>query len=167
MKQSGFTLLEIMLVIVLMGSVATLVIGTFPSADERIRDRFSQKLNDALTYASEMAMYNEQVYGLLVHENKWALKVLNKHQSGKESVLWPDYEWRQVKQGRYSFNDALPDSYRLKLFISGKKTEFNSEHIDEPQIVFLPGGEITDYRLEILNKDTQKISIINSGRDTR
>lgn len=59
----GFTLMEIMLVLVLLGSMATLVLKTLPSSSRELSQE-SDQLTVALQWAAQQAELDGKIYGL-------------------------------------------------------------------------------------------------------
>lgn len=82
-KACGFTLMEIMLVLVLLGSMATLVLNSLSSSREINQE--TDRLAMALQWAAQQAEQDGKIYGLSVTNNTWQLMTLNgqPHDKGK------------------------------------------------------------------------------------
>lgn len=144
---AGFTLLELMLVMLLLGSVAGLIVTTLPRTDGRAE---ADKLMITLRWASSQAENSGQAYRLLLRENGWQLFRLARGGSEQPTFL-PGYHWHKL---RNSLNyQRLPSAIRLQLY-----------HQQQPltlpaQLLFLPGGDSADlhFTLQVKGVVMQRI----------
>ncbi|CNL33896.1 type II secretion system minor pseudopilin GspH [Yersinia proxima] len=162
----GFTLMEIMLVLVLLGCMAKLVLGTFPSASKINQE--SDRLAVALQWAAQQAEQDGKVYGLSVSHDKWQLMTLNNQPHTKgESYLWPHHYWHPINNGKLKQQRQLPDGLNLELTLQDQPIPLNNMQdnglINEPKIVFFPGGESSIFELTLSEKEGQTRRITEQG----
>lgn len=162
--QQGFTLLEMMLVILLAGVAASLVVMAFPT--ERQNDSAWQlaRFQTQLELASETSQLHEFMLGVRIYPDRWQFYQLQRDAlsavlTGGGDTRWTGYKWRLWQPHRVNPSAVLPDSLRLELLqVNGKKTEkIRGKDDDEPDILILPGGEITPFRL-LLQSENKSLS---------
>jgi general secretion pathway protein H len=127
-QQRGFTLLEMMLVLLLLGIGTWLVIGQMPSTSYRA-ERESQWLAERLQRLTHQATLEGRMYGLWVQPNRWQFK------------HWHAQGWRDLVLPQGAGAQTLPSGWRLEL----DQPLETAEGI--PQVLMLPGGEVTPFRL--------------------
>ncbi len=127
--QHGFTLLEMMLVLLLLGIGAWLVVGQLPSSAYRVEQE-SQRLAERLQRLTYQATLEGRLYGLRVQPDRWQLK------------RWHAHGWQDLSLPQGGGSQTLPSGWRLELI------EPLQEIVEEtPQVLMLPGGEVTPFRL--------------------
>lgn len=162
----GFTLMEIMLVLVLLGCMTKLVLGTLPSSGEINQE--SDRLAVALQWAAQQAEQDGKVYGLSVSNDKWQLMTLNNQPHNKgESYLWPHHYWHPISEGKLKQQHQLPHSLTLELTLQDQPIPLSTMQdnglINEPKIVFFPGGERSLFELTLSEKEGQIRRITEQG----
>ncbi|WP_252830405.1 type II secretion system minor pseudopilin GspH [Yersinia aldovae] len=141
----GFTLLEIMLVLVLLGGMAKLVLATLPSSSEINQE--SEQLAVALQWAAQQAEQDGKVYGLSISHDKWQLMTLNNQPHSKgESYLWPHHYWHPLDDGKLKQQHPLPGGLTLELTLQDQpiplSTILDDGLINEPKIIFSLVGSV-------------------------
>ncbi|CNK23902.1 general secretion pathway protein H [Yersinia aldovae] len=162
----GFTLLEIMLVLVLLGGMAKLVLATLPSSSEINQE--SEQLAVALQWAAQQAEQDGKVYGLSISHDKWQLMTLNNQPHSKgESYLWPHHYWHPLDDGKLKQQHPLPGGLTLELTLQDQpiplSTILDDGLINEPKIIFFPGGERSLFELTLSEQDGQTRRITEQG----
>lgn len=163
----GFTLMEIMLVLVLLGSMATLVLKTLPSSSRELSQE-SDQLTVALQWAAQQAELDGKIYGLSLSPHQWQLMTLNSqpHKRG-ESYLWPNHYWHPVSIGKLQQQRPLPDNLTLALALQDQPIPLNTMQdeslIDEPKVIFFPGGESSPFELTLSDLEGQTRIITEHG----
>ncbi|WP_423188104.1 type II secretion system minor pseudopilin GspH [Alishewanella sp. d11] len=156
-KRSGFTLLEILLVIVLIGILASVVVLNFDgdTAEEQV-DKEAVRFQQVFQFIAETAQLRQQEWGLVVAENGYAF------------VYFADGSWQWVQQPEVAKQHRLPEGLQLQLEIEGlpgaeqnllsqlewQQEEQTSLSTEEgaakpplPQVFILSSGEISPFRL--------------------
>ncbi|MGE4802333.1 type II secretion system minor pseudopilin GspH [Yersinia hibernica] len=162
----GFTLMEVMLVLLLLGSMATLVLNILPSSREINQE--SDRLAVALQWAAQQAEQDGKIYGLSVSSDKWQLMTLNNRPHNKgESYLWPHHYWHPIKHEKLKQQRQLPGELTLELTLQDNSLPLSSmledDLINEPKIVFFPGGERSQFELILSEPNGQIRRITEQG----
>ncbi|WP_414148197.1 type II secretion system protein [Erwinia sp. BNK-24-b] len=161
----GFTLLEIMLVMVILAGLATLVVSRAPADNSR---QEGERLAWSIRQVAERAELENKIYALAVFTNGLQLKVLSRQAlHGEASKSWPGYYWHQARLMKKYPMFSLPQHMRLSLRIENKSFELQAmeNNTQPPQLVFFPDGEIIDFTLGIYAKGklTGRITIHNGS----
>lgn len=156
-RQHGFTLLELLVVLVLMGvilSIAVLSLGDGGRGDQ-IRQE-ARRLKALMELAGEEAVLNTTPYGLEVGKDGYRFL---RHRDGEWQVLEGDELLRP--------REWLPDT-ESRLFLEGHQVEPGSEEDEEvegpvPSLIFYPGGERTPFELELAYRNPPLLRQLISG----
>ncbi|MDU0353226.1 type II secretion system minor pseudopilin GspH [Paraglaciecola aquimarina] len=166
-SQHGFTLIEVMLVLVIMGLAASAVVFNFngQTGDELLKKQ-TQRLEVIFNMASDYAVLNQRQLGLRVEQktNSYYFMLLDENQ-----------EWQKL-EGQPTFEEyELPEFFKLELSLTDLPWEtdnnlFSTEVFDEessfdedivqigdeedikllpPQVFIFSSGEITPFSLSI------------------
>jgi general secretion pathway protein H len=154
LHQKGFTLLEVMLVMLLIGLLATTVVLNFSgdSPEQRL-NKETERFQQVFQFVAETAMLKQQEWGLVLQENsysfvyfdgeKWLLadepKAAQRYQLAKDFLLQLELE-------------GLPGS-ELSLLSQLNWQDDDAAQTDEeqppvlPQVFILSSGEISPFQL--------------------
>ncbi|WP_227016376.1 type II secretion system minor pseudopilin GspH [Idiomarina sp. 017G] len=147
----GFTLIEVMLVMAILGLIASAVMFTLPGGDrgQDSPQNAGVSLRQQLNYAREYAMVRQQPLGLKFQED------------GYRFLFWKDEQWReQNARGLRAQETEWPlrwqfTSRGLKILeqneslSSGLFAEESDEDSIIPDILILPSGEMTLFEVHI------------------
>lgn len=133
-RHRGFTLLEMMLVIVLIGITGSLVIGRL-SADGDPFARPATALMATLQHALEQATQQQTLYGLTLAHNGWQL------------MAYRHGQWHQVQQSPFSLSEQMDISLRIEQQFIPLPQRLTPQA--EPQLWIYPGGETTVFTLSL------------------
>lgn len=124
-RESGFTLLEMMMVLLLLGVMARLVIGMQPSSPA---PSVVKKVHQAARWAAEQAQLEGRIYRMELDRQNWQISALGHGEDGEKGPL-PGTVWYPV---------SAP-------LASGLLTEgqLEAETVFPFSIWFAPGGEMT------------------------
>lgn len=148
-RQHGFTLLEIMLVMLLLALSATLVVGNLPTE----RDRLSVEAQIArrLLWLEEESLIDRQIYGVAVYRDGLRFMMLRRDaKHGLAAPEWPGYAWIPLREKRGTLK--VPEGINLALEIEGRKfplTNLASDDDGLPQWLVIPDGVRYDRRLTV------------------
>ncbi|QHM70221.1 Putative type II secretion system protein H [Mixta intestinalis] len=147
-NQCGFTLLELMLVLLLLSLGTTLVVannlsGRYQAAQEGAR------LVEILNALANKAALDGRAYGLWVSNHRWQL------------MEWRARDWHDFSLPGRGGTQTLPAEWRLLLSTPDAQANGNA-----PQVLLLPGGEITPFRLRYLYRESlqAEIAVNEEGR---
>ena len=144
-RAKGFTLLEVMLVLLLLSLSATLVVATLPGQTYRAEQE-GQRLAERLSGLARLAALDGRLYGLQVQVGNWQLKT------------WQHGRWQPLRLPGGVSEHALPVGWSLTLQVAGEASG------NAPQVLILPGGEVTPFRLRYVH-DGQAIVEVTPDDD--
>lgn len=78
MSQRGFTILEMMLILLLMGITAGLVLMSFPDSAQNHLQQQRERLQAQLDYALDRSQQDGLLMGIQVRFDGWKFKVLQR-----------------------------------------------------------------------------------------
>ena len=152
--QKGFTLLEIMIVVIIIGLGASIVAIAVSSNDLGTRARKdAETLVGGSRYLLEQAVLKGEVYGFFLEEYP-----LN--EAGQLGSKWC-YQWRRVRDRQWTglselgANKCLDEALLMKVWIDEKLWAFDPElEYQEPLFVIYPSGELSAWiEIHIENQD--------------
>ncbi|MDP2716858.1 type II secretion system minor pseudopilin GspH [Rheinheimera sp.] len=156
-EQTGFTLVEVMLVMLLIGLLATTVVMNFSgeSREERL-EKEAERFQQIFHFVAETALLKQQEWGLYILPDRYGFLYYN----NKDAKWLPAEEPAGLKQHK------LPADISLKLELEGLAGEDSNllsqlewqldddEQTDEnadipvlPQVFILSSGEISPFQL--------------------
>ena len=160
-KQSltGFTLIEVMVVIVLIGLMASAVQFTFNGNDpDKVLDKESQRFSAIFNTAAEYSMLNNIELGLMVEDNTY------------QFLAFDGEAWVRTSDTPFLAPYTLPETVTIVLTLDdlpldepplinvlheeneASELEFSGSELDEeekliPQVYILSGGDLTPFTL--------------------
>ncbi|MDB1122499.1 type II secretion system minor pseudopilin GspH [Vibrio algarum] len=159
-KNAGFTLIEIMLVIVLMSLSAVAVIFNLPDSKQDIAKEQAQRFYYRIQLLNEHAILNGKDLGIRVDEKKGTYSYLQLESDGWQLFENKIYTETTLQDGvKLSFElggDAWSQNESFfkqeSLFDEDMFAELESENkIKPPQLFVLSSGEMTPFRLSIFS----------------
>lgn len=129
--QQGFTLLELMLVVLIIGLVAVSVSLALPDTAAKRLQQDARRLEAQIALATEEAIYRNSDYGLLFGERNY--RFLHRRQNG----------WSEVEPDSRLQGGALDSETELELIVGG----VHVNRANEPQILILSDGQLTPFEL--------------------
>lgn len=155
-QQRGFTLIEVLLVVLLIGVVSGIVLlAASPNDSSRVVATETERLADVLTLASEEAVNNNQQLGLLFDERHYRFLVLDEqNQQWRDSseVLFGVYELPSVVK-LYLLKDDASKAFVLE-------DDETKKQAMTPQVLFLSSGESSAVVLEIASEEGNRQQIL-------
>lgn len=141
--QNGFTLIEILVVLVIMGSMAALAVFTMGgSSQQRELEVQAQDLYLRMQVMSEQAVLNNMEAGLVIEADSYQFVVFDdKAQAWKAS---PERLFQAQALPTWLSVDTIVDADGPRLMSKNK--------ILRPDVVFFSSGESTAFELELMVK---------------
>lgn len=142
-KAAGFTLLEIMLVLLVLGASAGLIVATLPDRDTR---PLAKKLLIALRWTSEQAETEGQAYRLELRTGGWQLFRLEKGNEGEATFL-PGYHWQPLTTtlGHH----RLPEKTQLRVYQQTRAVALPTD------LLFLPDGSVSTLTIDVVTEGSE------------
>nr|WP_301540484.1 type II secretion system minor pseudopilin GspH [Dickeya dadantii] len=169
-RQRGFTLLEIMLVVLLAGVAATLVMMAIPAPKQQDSGWQIARFKAQLQYAVEDSQMNDHILGIYIQPRRWQYALLQRQvvETSPDDQQRLRYVWVPWQPYRMSSPSELPDGFQIELSTqvgaAGDGAGFSPGNGD-PHILILPGGEVTPFRLTLRNgNDSAWLQVDTNGR---
>ncbi|OXS02519.1 type II secretion system minor pseudopilin GspH [Shewanella algae] len=169
----GFTLLEVMLVVLLMGLAATAVTMTMGNSGPKQQlTREAQRFMAATETVLDETVLSGQFIGIVVDKDKYHF------------VLFKENKWQPLEQDRLLAEKQLPEGISLSVELEGlplvqedeeqdswfdepfiEESDADKKKFPEPQIMLLPSGEMTAFELSFIARDNQgeTLEVLVSG----
>lgn len=158
-RYSGFTLLEILLVLVLISLASVAVISTLPVNAEDSAKKYAQSFYHRVQLLNEEAILSGRDYGLYIEEKKSAYNVYQLASDG----------WQRLSGIEIPDRTELPDGLAISLTLGGNVwadkerlfepgslfdeemfAEFEEEdRLIPPQVFIVSSGEVTPFTLAV------------------
>ncbi|WP_200791331.1 type II secretion system minor pseudopilin GspH, partial [Klebsiella variicola] len=103
MRQRGFTLLEMMLILLLMGVSAGMVLLAFPASRDDSAAQTLARFEAQLRFVQQRGLQTGQFFGVSVHPDRWQFLVLQARESHEPPSVgndWNGYRWLPLSAGR-------------------------------------------------------------------
>ncbi|UJF22167.1 type II secretion system minor pseudopilin GspH [Shewanella sp. OMA3-2] len=173
-RQSGFTLLEVLLVALLMGLAASAVTLSMSTAGpEQALKKQAQRFMTAVELVLDETVLSGQFIGIVVDDGAY------------QFVNYKDSKWQSIEQDKLLSEHELAPGMTLNLVLDGMPLDQEDEQQDswfdepfidepsaeekkknpEPQILLFPSGEMTPFELNFTtyNENRQAIDVLVVG----
>lgn len=151
----GFTLLEMMLVVLIIGLLAVTVSLALPDSAQQRLDRDAKGLQARIALAMEQAIFRNRDYGLSITPNGYRF-----FQRDGES-------WSELDDSSRLNPKPLDEATRLSLQMSGIDVDLqqdaDSETPSAPQIYIVSDGQVSPFVVELRHPDAQRRQRIQAG----
>lgn len=139
-RVTGFTLIEILIVIVIIGSLASLAVLNLGGADRtRQLETEARRLHAVLRMAAEEAVFQAEEYGLLVQSDGYQFVRLD-----------PGTGRWLASAGREFEPHVIAAGFEMRLQVEGEVPALAPQkQIDEPAVLLLSSGEVTPFLIEM------------------
>ena len=160
-KHSGFTLLEVMLVLLIMGLATGAVVLSYSGENgQDLLKKQTQRLQVVFNMASDFAVLNQRQLGLRVEDNNNSYYFM---------FLDEEQEWQKLELDNTFAEHRLPELFSLELFLTDLPWEseaslFSSSVFDEQLSVSSDAVDIGDEEEKKLNPP--QVFIFSSGEIT-
>ncbi|MGL4859759.1 MAG: type II secretion system minor pseudopilin GspH [Enterobacteriaceae bacterium] len=153
--RQGFTLLEVMLVIIVIGLTASLVIATLPEENNTL-DSESNRLVATMNLIQERAVEENRIYGIHLSEHGWQILSLQPDKQsapGWDSQLIAGSHWQPVYHQGKLLGRQLPAWMSLQVTLEqstlplGSSADSSDKETLLPTLLFFPGGELTYFHI--------------------
>ena len=143
-KASGYTLIEILIVLFIISIVTTVALLSIGNNDNRQMKSIATELTQILALAEQQAMLSPSVLGLTVHAQALQFSTLSVAANGKENT-WLPLQDTILK----SYN--VPGNIQISVNV-GDDIELKDKKKDHPQIVISTNGDMTPFTIYVGKK---------------
>ncbi|MGO2342393.1 type II secretion system minor pseudopilin GspH [Vibrio litoralis] len=162
-RQRGFTLLEVLLVVVLMSLSALAVVQTLPQSNDDQAKEEASRFFQRLQLLSDDAILNGQDYGLRFDEKKSIYTYMQLAEEG----------WQKVEDSKYFTETTLPEDLTFSFELGSEawgdsdslfeQEDFYEDRFEDsdakpkpPQVYILSSGDVTPFLLTFTSESNQK-----------
>jgi general secretion pathway protein H len=141
----GFTLLEVLMVLVIVGAVLSMVGLVAPASPERQARLEAGQMLQLLAAGRESAVLEGREHGLQLAPGSYRLLRL---EGGR---------WEPRGAGH-----AMPEGLRLRVRVAGLPSDLQLEG-EQPQVLLLSSDEYSPFEIEIHHHDARLLSVQGDG----
>ncbi|WP_065204544.1 type II secretion system minor pseudopilin GspH [Shewanella woodyi] len=161
LHQKGFTLMEVLLVILLMGLAASAVTMSMSGADKkRELEKTAQQFMAATEMVLDETVLSGHFIGIVIEDDSY------------KYVVYDEAKWKPLTQDRILGEREMEPGVRIDLVLDGlplvqddeeqdswfeepliEKSEEDKKKFPEPQILLFPSGEMSAFELMFVSED--------------
>lgn len=152
-KSKGFTLLEVMVVLFIIGITTSIAVVTMQRSEQDLLDAQARQLLEDFSYARDLALNRHRLVGWQVTQQGYRFVLRD------ELGLWQAYSSRGLKAGDWVAELKLEG-------LQEAATELNKEFSKElaPSLVFFPAGEVTALSLTLQLGEAKRTLRVKAGK---
>lgn len=139
-RESGFTLLEILAVVLIIGIIASFASLSINQNTSRVVEDEAKRLQGLLRIASEEAVLKGQELALQFRQKSYAF------------VKLVDQKWQPVTDDKLLRERSIAEGIELELILEGVAMNLDDE-AQAPRILLLSSGELTPFELFLGSRD--------------
>lgn len=150
---AGFTLAEIIIVIFIIAiATGAILLTTNSRSSSRSTDRVAKQLYAYLNVVREQAILQPAVLGVLFTHQAYVTFLLDQTEFQSQS-------WIDMKQDKRFWRPTpIAPEIKISVIVNSKQTYVptNLQQFHEPQIHFMPSGEISEFDVLVEQRDVQQ-----------
>jgi len=157
MRQAGYTLIEILIVLFILGIVTSVALLSIGRNDNKQMESFANEITQIMTLAEEQAMLEPNVLGLSIAEHSFEFASLQPTK-GSNKKAWLPLE--DVILGKH----PIPKNIQLGIVLGGGALDADKEKSKGPQIIISMNGDMTPFTIYVGKRgEKPKYAIIGDG----
>lgn len=161
LRQRGFTLMEVLLVVLLMGLAASAVTLTMQGTDQQqALDRVARQFMASTELVLDETVLSGHFIGIVIEKDRY------------EFVVYDEGKWHPLQQDRLLAAREMQQGVQLDLILDGLPLSQEDEEQDswfdepliepsaedkkkhpEPQVMLFPSGEMSAFELTFISED--------------
>ena len=145
-RQQGFTLIEIMVVVVMAAILMGAVMMSFPQTDKALLKENASRFSALLSLAQDESILQSRDMALAINENGYGYF---RHESG---------EWTVYSEGSFVARELM-GNISSDLFLEGVAIKLKGKAKAKPQIIISTSGEVTPFRYLLGDPEGDNITI--------
>ncbi len=155
---AGFTLLELMVVLVLVGIVTGLaVLSARGETEAEALEREARRIASLMELSLQEAALSAEIRGVRFRADGYEFM-----------ALAPEGRWYAPGDSRLLRAHTLPDPFILALAVEGTVVDLEpSQPADAPQVLLMPDGETSEFQLTLATEDHAVAYTVSGGLDGR
>jgi general secretion pathway protein H len=157
-RSSGYTLIEVLIVIFIISIVTSVAMMTINRNENRDIETFAKEITQMVSLAEEQAMLEPNVLGIQLGSRQLQFASLTKDEKTQKPIWLPLDD--HVLTGR-----KIPGNIQLTLEVAGSSVELNGSAKAIPQIIFSTNGDVTPFILYVGKKGKKPMYAISADAD--
>jgi general secretion pathway protein H len=157
-RQTGFTLIEVLIVILIISIVTSVSLLTLNRNENRDIETFANELTQMVSLAEEQAMLEPKVLGISFEGNDVQFHSLFTDKESKKQI-WQPFNDRIL--GTYT----IPSNVQLSLQVAGNEIKLKDDERKVPPIVISTNGGMTPFILYVGKKGEKPRFAITADAD--
>ena len=150
--RSGFTLIEILVVLIIIGITSTLITLNFSTFD--LIEKKANSFQKTVSYLTEESIITGKIIGLYLSSDNQFAKYLTEENQNEIDSSYKNTFWSDTTSFRKTFK-----------FVDGSIIELDNQMLDTPVIIFYPSGENSGGQIDIYGPQyIQRIIIFSNGK---
>lgn len=145
-RQQGFTLIEIMVVVVMAAILMGAVMMSFPQTDKALLKENASRFSALLSLAQDESILQSRDMALAINEN------------GYEYFRRESGEWAVYSEGSFVARELM-GNIASDLFLEGVAIKLKARAKTKPQIIISTSGEVTAFKYLLGDSDDYNITI--------
>jgi len=138
-RNQGFTLIEIMVVLIIMGIVLSLVTLSVGNGGQTQLQQEAQRLASLLTLASQEAILQAKEFGVAFTPE------------GYHFYEWQGQKWQALNNDDLFHLRTLPPTIQFIFYLESEPLQLEKK-VDQPQLLLLSSGEFTPFEVRLMIK---------------
>ena len=138
-RNHGFTLIEIMMVLVIASIIFVSAIVLMPASSQKISEQELQRFNALLSIVHDRAMLEANPYGVAVWSQGYTFYRLKNN-----------WDWDEILSDTLLKQQTWPEGQWAELMLDGIKVNLvRKKNVTKPQIYFFPDGNTTPFLMSL------------------
>ncbi len=146
-RSSGFTLIEILLVLSILGLLSGMLLLTAPPSQSRSLEAELRGFQSLLQTTSSAAVRNSEHYGVSLTGNEWQLLKLDSLQSGRN--IWKRIAWDEIDSVHPAHRWAADTQVSMLQENIKRQRQTARQGIARPDLIAYANGEMSSFTMEI------------------
>lgn len=140
----GFTLIEILIVLVIISIVTTVALTSMKVNENRRVQNFSNELSQLISLVEEQALLRPEVLGVKINKGEFEFVSYK----SDADVSKEQSQWVLIEDDDLLGKHEIPDDIRINV-VSGDDKDTVEEETFLPQIIFSTNGDVTPFAIYV------------------
>lgn len=148
--QRAFTLVEILIVIVIIGTMASLAVLSIGGGDRSLQlEQEARRVHAVMRMAAEKAVFEGEEIGFVLTRAEYRFVRFE-----PASGAWSDLQEREYRE------HPLPVGFDFALEVDGDAPRLGATSGAQPSVLFLSSGEVTPFLLAVHDRDQPRMTFL-------
>ncbi len=145
--QRAFTLVEILIVIVIIGTMASLAVLSIGGGDRSLQlEQEARRVHAVMRMAAEKAIFEGEEIGFVLSRDQYHFVRFE-----PATGAWQELATREYR------GHPLPVGFDFELEVDGDAPQLGATSAAQPSVLFLSSGEVTPFLLAVQDRDQPRV----------